>query len=174
MRKTVIKIRCLFCDNEFVTTDIRKKFCNSSCSASYNNKNRVLEESTKEKISKGLKIYFDENPKKIYDAFFWNGVKTSKGKFLKNPQSIFTLSSRTRIKVLERLNLSCFRCGWNDDICDLHHIYGRKIENPHNHKNLTYVCPNCHRLAQNKKILPEDLITLEEKIGDEWKKYYYG
>jgi hypothetical protein len=176
MGKTILIGRCIFCDSEFETIDKRKKFCNSSCAAKYNNRKRKIKESSKKKTSESLKKYFDENPrfKKPKKEFFWAGIKTSQHRFLKNPKNLYELSSRTRIKILERLEISCSQCDWNDCIGDLHHIKGRKIEDCHNHNNLSYLCPNCHRLVHNDLIPIENLITMEEQIGDKWKKYYYG
>lgn len=174
MRKTILIERCLFCEKEFETIDKKKKFCNNSCAAKYNNRIRKFKQSSKEKISLSLKKYYDDNPKKIYSEYFWNGVKTSKGKFLKNPHSIWDVSKRTRTKILQRLEISCSHCGWNKCVCDLHHINGRKIKDCNSHKNLSYLCPNCHRMAHNNIIIPSELITLEEQIGDKWKECYYG
>ena len=176
MAKTIFVSRCLFCDSEFETTDKRKKFCNSSCAAKYNNKNRKRNNLSKKLTSKSLKKYYKKNPHLLTPKkeFFWAGIKTSKHKFVKNPKSLYDFSSRTRVKILKRLGISCFIGEWNEEVCDLHHIKGRKIPNCHNHKNLTYLCPNHHRLVHNKRISIESIMTLEEKIGDEWKKYYYG
>lgn len=99
------------------------------------------------------------------------GTKGSTGKI---PESLLELSSRTIRKILKRLEIGCSRCKWNEGTCDIHHIHGRKIENPNKHNNLTYICPNCHRLFHEKKIGFNDVITLEQQIGDNWKKYYYG
>lgn len=89
------------------------------------------------------------------------------------PESMLSLSKRTVTKIMKRLGVGCSRCGWKEATCDVHHIQGRKIPDPHNHKNLTYVCPNCHRLAHTKKIKPEELISLEQQIGERWKSVYY-
>jgi len=72
------------------------------------------------------------------------------------------------------MQLGCFRCGWNEGSCDIHHIRGRKIENPHAHHNLTHLCPNCHRLAHQNVVSTDELITFEDAVGDEWKKFYFG
>lgn len=168
--------QCLQCSKDVISKDKRTKFCSLSCAIRYNNKKRQLKESTKQRISQSLKIYYEKNPltSQEKEKFFWNGIKTSQHKFLSNPQNVYELSSRTRIKILKRLAIGCSRCGWHDDICDIHHIRGRKIPDCHNHSNLTYLCPNCHRLAGNKKISSEELISMETQIGDEWKKHYYG
>ena len=57
-------IVCKECGVEF-TKYIKQKqvFCSSSCSASHNNKLKILSNETKNKISEGLKIWNKENPK---------------------------------------------------------------------------------------------------------------
>ena len=67
-----------------------------------------------------------------------------------------------------------FLSGWNEDICDIHHINGRTIQDAHHHSNLCYLCPNCHRLAGKGKIKPEQLINFESQVGDKWKEAYLG
>jgi len=88
------------------------------------------------------------------------------------------LSTRTISKVFNRLkkfeNIGCSRCGWKEGTCDVHHINGRKIDNFKSHDNLSYICPNCHRLVHNKIIDKNELISIKEQIGDKWRKYYYG
>jgi hypothetical protein len=88
-------------------------------------------------------------------------------------ESIWDLSSRTRSKVIERFGKGCCRCGWNEAACDLHHIQGRNIPDPHNHSNLALLCPNCHRLYHAGKIGVNDVVSIDVYI-DDWKKYYYG
>lgn len=92
------------------------------------------------------------------------------------PESIWNVSSRTRTKIIRRLmkneDFGCCRCGWDKAHGDLHHIEGRDIENPHRHENLSYLCPNCHRLFHTGKIGEEDIETFEEQVGDTWKEYY--
>ena len=87
--------------------------------------------------------------------------------------SLWNLSSRTRSKIIERSGKGCCRCGWNEGSCDLHHIHGRKIADPHRNENLALLCPNCHRLYHEGKIGPDDVVSLDIYIGD-WMKYYYG
>lgn len=45
---------CLYCGKEITSGDYRKKFCNSSCAAIYNNKGKKHSEETKKKISETL------------------------------------------------------------------------------------------------------------------------
>ena len=44
---------CLYCGSEIIG-DYRKKFCNKSCAAKYNNKGRIHSEETKRKIAETL------------------------------------------------------------------------------------------------------------------------
>lgn len=88
--------------------------------------------------------------------------------------NIYQVSSRTRSKIFSRLKLKCSNCDFDKCSCDLHHINGRKIKDANNHKNLSYLCPNCHRLAQKNIISSNKLITLYEQIGDSWKDHYYA
>lgn len=43
--------------------------------------------------------------------------------------------------------------------------------------NLTYICPNCHRIVHtNPKLLKNELVSFEEqshKLNIDWKDYYY-
>ncbi len=183
---------CKNCDNEFQEKEKTQKFCSRSCSVSYGNKHRKLTEETKNKISQSVSKSISkkwEDPSyrdKIIKALkgrkgFKHSEETKRKIGLSNknnyrekdPKHIYQVSSRTRSKILKRLNLKCSNCGWDKHICDLHHIKGRKILNPHNHDNLSYLCPNCHRLAQLNIIPTNELITFTEQIGESWKNYYY-
>ena len=84
--------------------------------------------------------------------------------------SLLDISKRTVSKIIKRLGLVCFSCGWDKAICDIHHIIHTKNGGTNDHTNLTYICPNCHRLAH--KGLLTDFKTIEEVIGDSWKKHY--
>jgi 5-methylcytosine-specific restriction endonuclease McrA len=95
-------------------------------------------------------------------------------KLTKSVASILDLSSRTVRKILQRLNVGCSRCGWHEGGCDIHHVHGRKIVNANVHSNLALLCPNCHRLVHEHKILPESLVTLDHQVGDSWKDQYGG
>ena len=87
--------------------------------------------------------------------------------------SVYQMHRKTFQKVMKRFGLGCFRCGWNEASCDLHHLRGRKIDNPHAHSNLTYICPNCHRLYHSKIISTEELKSFEEVVGNQWEEHYF-
>lgn len=171
---------CKSCGKEFEVDSRtkRKKFCNLSCSATYNNENKgSLSEEHKLNISNSLKQKWDKSPE-----VFSSGEKHSKtvgkatrGKFNnKEVKSILEYSTRTVQKIMKRLDLACSNCGWDNTTCDIHHINGRKIDDCDNHNNLSLLCPNCHRLVHEGKLDNSELKTLNETIPDNWRDYYYG
>lgn len=89
--------------------------------------------------------------------------------------SLFDLSKRTISKILRRLKLPCSLCGWfvNGVVCDIHHIIERKSGGTDEHTNLTYICPNCHRLVHSNKIDSSKLVRLDDYIGNTWKDHYF-
>lgn len=105
-------------------------------------------------------------------------IKHTKGK--ESPKSILDISKRTTIKVLRRMNLPCSCCGFYVDgvSLDVHHIKPRKEGGSDCMDNLTYICPNCHRIAHtNLSLLVKPLISIEQQLetcGKDWKDYYYG
>jgi hypothetical protein len=76
-RKVNSKI-CLHCGKEFIPKDKIQKFCSQSCSASYNNKRRNIENTeSRRKQSESLKKYYKEHPKEAKNGFRWiDGKKT--------------------------------------------------------------------------------------------------
>lgn len=169
---------CLNCNKEIISKDNRKKFCNSSCSATFGNKLRgPTTDAQKERISLSLKRYYDNNPAtQAKRAAQSEAVgKSTKGKYHKQcPDSLLSLSKRTVSKILGRMNLPCSRCGWKEGTLDIHHIVPKKSGGNNSHSNLSALCPNCHRSCHCKKINPNELITLESYIKDNWKSFYFG
>ncbi len=84
--------------------------------------------------------------------------------------SLLQASKRTVAKVIKRLDLGCFECGWKVCPCDLHHIIPQSKGGDDSHENLTYLCPNCHRMAHTG--LLTKFRTMKEVVGDSWKQYY--
>ncbi len=172
--------KCPECQIDFIITRNNRsnKFCSHSCAITYNNKRRPrYSDEQKENISKGLKKYWENNPdkRKISNEHYNKIIEYTKHKYKrKDIQSILDLTGRTVTKILKRLNLGCCVCGWKEGTCDVHHILGRKIENPDNHDNLTYLCPNHHRLAHEKKVTLDKLIPLSKYLPDNWMDFYYG
>ncbi len=116
-----------------------------------------------------MKKYWESHEKERIEIF--QGSQKGKNNI---PKNIFDLSKRTISKIIKRLDLKCSRCGWDEGVCDIHHINPKNNGGTDDHTNLTYICPNCHRLAHMGKILSNELITLDIYIGDKWKDFYYG
>lgn len=93
---------------------------------------------------------------------------------LKDPKSILDVSKRTVTKILRRLDCGCSICGWKEATCDIHHIKPKKDGGSDMNDNLCILCPNCHRKVHDFKIDSNTLISIDEFIGDKWKKFYYG
>lgn len=166
---------CLQCNKLFNASHSRVKCCSQACVKLYRAIHCPTTEQKKKNISLSLKNYYKTNKTKTQGEKHSKAVGMStKGTTGKIPNSLLELSSRTVRKILKRLNIGCCRCGWNKGTCDLHHIEGKKIPNADSHSNLTYLCPNCHRLFHEKKINKNDILTLEMQVGTTWKDYYYG
>jgi hypothetical protein len=152
-KNRTVMISCLQCGIEHTVPWNRRncKFCSRKCSARYRMSNLISRSN-----------------------FLEQTKFSKKGRYNLNPQSIFDLSPQTRFKVISRLKLACFICGWDLARCDLHHINGKDVDDPHVHSNLTYVCPNCHRLIHRGVINVETIPTLETMLKDTWKNAYYG
>ena len=175
MRKE-INHKCRECGCSFITREVKSKYCGRSCSAKNANRKRgIISKEQRVKTSESLKRWWRDRPdrKDKGEEIANYGALSQKGKH-KKPKSLLDVSKRTVSKICKRLNLCCSRCGWDKDVCDIHHIISRKDGGSDRHSNLSYLCPNCHRLAGNLKVPAKDLITLEEYIGDRWLNYYYG
>jgi hypothetical protein len=142
------------------------RFCSNKCARGFSTKANRFD--INKKISNSLKLpesVISERTSAKHAAFIAENEVTS----------IMDLSKRTITKVLKRMKLSCSKCGWYHEgaVGDLHHIVERKNGGSDDNSNLTYICPNCHRLVHSGIIKSEELVSLQDYIGDEWKKHYY-
>lgn len=167
------------------------RFCSKKCANS-----RKLSEEQIKKISFSLKEYYNGLEKvgrecKTCGKIFYSKDNSRKEcfdclpstikyvKIDKHAESILDLSKRTVGKVLKRLNLPCTCCGVHFDsvVFDIHHILPKKLGGTNDMSNLTYICPNCHRVAHsNPSLLSNELISLEKYFLDndiDWKSVYY-
>lgn len=124
---------CLECGKELCNG--QKKFCSSSCAASFNNRNRVLSTETKEKISLKLRTNVITN-------------RERKGSGYK--RNYYTFKERLfRDGIKER---KCEKCGiteWMGEkiVLQVHHIDGNNQNNAI--ENIQILCPNCHSQTDN-------------------------
>lgn len=88
----------------------------------------------------------------------------------KKPATFLELSKRTVSKIMKRIDLPCSCCGFHVSglVLDIHHIVPKHLGGSDLMPNLTYVCPNCHRIAHtDETLLPKKLIPL----SDYFKEY---
>lgn len=182
---------CETCGKEHDGSFGSGRFCSRSCA----NRKSHTEECNK-KVSETLKKYFDELEKidrvcekcgKVYHSrdgsrkfcfeCFPQTIKHAKTK--KRVDSILDLSKRTVEKVLKRLCLPCTCCGvyFENVVFDIHHIVPKKLGGTDDMDNLTYICPNCHRIAHsNPSLLKNSFVSLKDYFFDnniDWKSVYY-
>ncbi|SOK58713.1 hypothetical protein [Yersinia phage fHe-Yen9-04] len=164
--------QCLNCNNEI---DDKKKFCNSSCAAKYNNSHRILSEETKSKISKSLKgreVKFIET-ENVKSGRLRAGAKRREAALEQLMKRDFNDLSLVRKKKRVRIEQEnkCFRCGLNEWmneplILEVDHIDGDNTNNIR--ENLRALCPNCHSQtdtwrgtnSRKVKISDDDLVSI--------------
>lgn len=155
-KKTCTIEYCLWCNKEI---NHNKKFCNSTCAAFYNNKNR---------IPKFFRISYCKNCGKVIKWMkqFCNGFchseykykeyisKWKDGKISGNTSG--GASTLIRKYILKKYNNKCSVCGWSEVNqftnlipLELHHIDGNRFSSIE--ENLELLCPNHHSLTKNYK-----------------------
>lgn len=163
-------MNCENCEQEHDGTFATGRFCSLKCSRSFATKYKRKE--INQKVSNSLK------GRQVGGAV--PGRIKGKPKIIEHREklgkammihTIRNLSKRTITKILKRLNLGCSRCGWKETISDIHHIIHRKKGGSDEHENLVYLCPNCHRLAHDGKIV--EFITMKEQVGERWRDFYF-
>lgn len=169
------------------------RFCSRSCANT-----RVCSNEQKEKISNTLKKTFiekeqeprycekcgkefhtkDLSRRQCYDCLPKTIKYTISKKHL--PKTLNEVSSRTISKIMLRMKLPCSCCGFYEEgiMLDLHHIIPKKEGGCDSMDNLTYICPNCHRIVHtDKNKLKNNLVSIEEQLKEsdlDWTDFYYG
>ena len=155
--------KCLNCGKDIIPKQgqrisdvIVKKFCNSSCSAIYNNKKR-------EKKHKFINCNKDINRKGKYcgpqcqnDYNYKAYIKRWQSGEENGLKGTYQLSEHIRKYLLNKYDHKCSICGWNkinphtNKIpLEIEHIDGNYLNNKE--ENLTVLCPNCHSLTATYK-----------------------
>lgn len=72
-------------------------------------------------------------------------------------------------RIIDRLDLGCSNCGWNEAKCDIHHIVPKAKGGSDYPTNLTYICPNCHRLAHFKRLT--NYVSIVDQVREYWNNF---
>lgn len=163
--------RCKYCDEIIVVgksespkSAQRKKFCNSSCAASYNNqgvrrnyKSNVDYNNSNKCVNCGTDIprqnkYCSSKCQHEYEQKEWE-KKWFAGEVSGNINPVWTsYSNRVKTYLFNKYDSKCAKCGWGETNpytgtvpLEVEHIDG----NPYNTTpdNVTLLCPNCHSLT---------------------------
>jgi len=172
---------CVYCDGDFETINPNQVYCSHRCAGFGNNAMRgngqPLSKEHKRKISDSLKRRNKgrSNPQKGSKEHSLKVGNSTIGKYRKTPpMSIMELSTRTRTKVIQRLEIGCSQCGYDRCIGHLHHIQGKKVKDADQHRNLSYVCSRCHDEIHAGLIPLNDIVTFETQVGQRWLDCYFG
>lgn len=179
---------CLNCGKPIIGGDSKKKFCNNSCAASYNNRLRA-EKKQRYCLNCGKAFLMGKNTKgkfcsnkcqgeyqhKEYIRLWKLGEKDG----MSGPNGI----SRTiRNYLFEKHDNKCQICGWGEENqhthlipLQIHHIDGDCTNNKE--ENLQLLCPNCHSLTEtfggsneNSKRLDRRLKYVKAEIEEDKNK----
>jgi Zn finger protein HypA/HybF involved in hydrogenase expression len=130
---------CLFCGEKIAFEKRRGKFCNQSCSASYNNRGVT-------RHIKGSKICSCGNPKKVTNKYCSECIERRVYNRALSLDDAMTDQTRKMIIMRER-EYRCEVCGITDWMgkpinLELDHVDGNADNN--SSENLRLICPNCH------------------------------
>lgn len=150
---------CLYCGKE-LTGDYRKKFCNNSCAASYNNKGIVRNGGGSEKtfclncgkeLDRRCRKYCCKECETEY-RYKQNIEKWKNGEDEGWTGHGAGIKPFVKRYLYAKYNCKCQLCGWgeinestNVTPLQVHHIDGNCKNN--SEENLQLLCPNCHSLT---------------------------
>jgi len=140
-----------------------KKFCNKSCSATYNNKLTKRKQKIKHYCLDCGEELVGRQTKFCNNTCYANYKYKEYIKRWKNGEETGVMGAYGTIPylkryLLEKYNGKCCKCGWHEintttgkTPLELHHIDGDYSNNKED--NLALLCPNCHSLTSTYKSL---------------------
>jgi hypothetical protein len=162
-------LKCLYCGTEFISLISDKRiFCSKSCSASYNNKNKVKKQkNTSTCLNCGNEIL--ENRKYCNNKCQVEHRQKIAHEKIKNGDTSLYETQYKKYLIAEHGNM-CMKCGW----CEINPITGKvpiQLEhidgNSDNNSldNLELLCPNCHSLTPTFGALNKGNVLTKRKIS---------
>lgn len=150
---------CEHCSKEFMSKDSRKRFCNGSCSASFNNKGISRNRKRPFELVKcrNCDSSIDKRTNTYCNSKCFGEYKNKQliQKWINDPLSVYTadgLPSSIREYLIKQANYTCSECPWDKfhpttgkSLLHIDHINGDAMDN--RPENLRVVCPNCHSLS---------------------------
>ena len=148
---------CIYCGKEITEGDYRKKFCNSSCAASYNDKMYVKKiKKVRYCLNCGKEIergnfcnntcYAKHNEKQYIERWKKGEETGLSGKY--------GIISSVKKYIFESRDNKCECCGKSYinpftglSVLQIHHIDGDCTNNKD--ENLKLLCPTCHAMTEN-------------------------
>lgn len=162
---------CLQCGKEITGKNrFKKKFCNSSCAASFNNKGKV-KNGNKRNNTKclycGKDLDYHKNNFCSNECKQKYNYKTFIEKWI-NGENVESHPNYIKRFLFELHNNKCQKCGWgeinpftNKLTLEIHHIDGDSSNNCFD--NLQLLCPNCHSLTENFKSLNKNSSRVDRR-----------
>lgn len=172
---------CAFCGKALSYNERHKKFCNSSCAASYNNKIRKRKYVVKQTIINkkihyvrdyGTCLYCGKPLKRkgkycnnacmgkyVSETKYQKEIEQWKaGTLVRTYNTIGNVIKSIKKYLLQKYNYRCAKCGWGEINpytgrlpLEVHHVDGNWQNNTED--NLVILCPNCHSLTPTYKAL---------------------
>lgn len=136
---------CIYCNNTLTSTHA-KKFCNRSCAAKHNNRNRESRSiESRNKTSESIKALGPRSHETIIKAL--HSYSVTRIKYLFNTPFERLERQSKRIRIIIEQEGKCARCGISEwlgqPVCfEMDHIDGNNQNNTRH--NLEILCPNCH------------------------------
>lgn len=162
-KKQKPKKYCLYCGKEITNGDSRKKFCNNSCAASYNNKGVVRNGNKREDkycLNCGILLNKNNNKTKFCsnkcqkEYCHKEYIRKWKNNEIIGSDKNGNISQHIRKYMLEKKEYKCENCGFdkpnpytNLSVLQIHHIDGNCTNNKE--ENLQVLCPTCHAMTEN-------------------------